>query len=36
MADKKGLEREMAKIGPLVFIITLIIIVEFFWWFMYT
>lgn len=35
MADKRAIERHTAKIGPGLFILTLVAITEFFWWFMH-
>lgn len=35
MADKNNNKNHLDQLGPLIFIVTLVIIIEFFWWFMH-
>ncbi len=35
MANKEQHDKHMARLGPAVFIITFVVIIEFFWWFMH-
>ncbi len=35
MAEKKGYDKHLEKLGPGIFIVVLVIILEVFWWFMH-
>jgi len=35
MPDEKKTRDHLRRLGPLIFIITLVIVIEFFWWFMH-